>query len=47
MRRRSVSSYSPRPDGTGLLVRTGEPPSPNWAAFDELTGRMARAVFPT
>ena len=24
MRRRSVSSYSPRPDGTGLLVRTGE-----------------------
>ena len=26
LRRRSVSSYSPRPDGTGLLVRTGEPP---------------------
>src|SRR4051812_18662834 len=47
MRRRSVSSYSPRPDGSGLLVRTGEPPSPNWAAFSELTARMARAVFPT
>src|SRR5215470_6795872 len=26
MRRRAVSSYSPRPDGTGLLVRAGEPP---------------------
>ena len=26
LRRRSVSSYSPRPDGSGLLVRTGEPP---------------------
>ena len=38
MRRRSVSSYSPRPDGTGLLVRTGEPPHANWAAFDEHDG---------
>src|SRR3954467_7036183 len=47
MRRRAVSSYSPRPDGSGLLVRTGEPPSPNWAAFAEMTGRVARAVFPT
>src|SRR4051794_19872005 len=47
MRRRSVSSYSPRPDGSGLLVRTGEPPSANWAAFAELTGRVARTVFPT
>src|SRR5829696_8442005 len=45
--RRSVSSYSPRPDGSGLLVRAGEPPSANWAAFSELTGRMARAIFPT
>src|SRR3954449_5966489 len=41
LRRRSVSSYSPRPDGSGLLVRTGEPPGPNWAAFGELTARMA------
>src|SRR4051794_12272889 len=47
LRRRSVSSYSPRPDGSGLLVRTGEPPHANWAAFSELTGRVAEAVFPT
>jgi phytoene dehydrogenase-like protein len=47
LRRRSVSSYSPRPDGSGLLVRTGQAPGPHWAAFGELTGRMARAVFPT
>jgi phytoene dehydrogenase-like protein len=47
LRRRSVASYSPRPDGSGLLVRTGQPPGPHWAAFGELTGRMARAVFPT
>ena len=32
MRRRSVSSYSPRLDGTGLLIRTGEPPSSPRAA---------------
>lgn len=47
MRRRSVSSYSPREDGTGLLVRVGEPPGANWAAFEALTGRVAEAVFPT
>ena len=47
MRRRSVSSYSPRPDGSGLFVRAGEPPNGNWADFQEMTGRMARAVFPT
>jgi phytoene dehydrogenase-like protein len=47
LRRRSISSYSPRPDGSGLLVRTGEPPSANWGAFYELTGRVARALFPT
>jgi phytoene dehydrogenase-like protein len=47
LRRRSVSSYSPRPDGSGLLVRAGAPPGPNWAAFSELTGRVAEAVFPT
>ena len=34
----SVSSYSPRPDGTGLLVRAGRAASANWAAFEELTG---------
>ncbi|WP_028061967.1 phytoene desaturase family protein [Solirubrobacter soli] len=47
LRRRSVSSYSPRPDGTGLLVRAGEPPNPNWAAFSSLTERMASVVFPS
>ena len=47
LRRRSVSSYSPRPDGTGLLVRTGEPPSAAWATFYDMTARVARAVFPT
>jgi phytoene dehydrogenase-like protein len=47
LRRRSISSYSPRLDGSGLLVRTGAAPHPNWAAFSELTGRVAEAVFPT
>src|SRR4051794_1203963 len=47
LRRRAVSSYSPRRDGTGLLVRTGEPPSTAWASFYETTARVARAVFPT
>lgn len=47
MRRRSISSYSPREDGTGLLVRVGEPPGPGWAAFETLTARVAEAVFPT
>src|SRR4051812_4201692 len=47
LRRRSVSSYSPRPDGSGLLVRAGAPPHANWAAFSALTGRVASAVFPT
>jgi phytoene dehydrogenase-like protein len=47
LRRRSVSSYTPRPDGTGLLVRSGEPPDSNWAAFEQLTSQVARAVFPT
>src|SRR4051795_3790512 len=47
MRRRAVSSYSPRPDGSGLFVRADTPPSANWAAFSEMTRRMAEAVFPT
>jgi phytoene dehydrogenase-like protein len=47
MRRRSVSSYTPRPDGTGLLVRSGEPPGPNWAAWEELTEKVAKVVFPS
>jgi phytoene dehydrogenase-like protein len=44
LRRRAVSSYSPRPDGSGLLVRAGAPPNP---AFAALTERVGRAVFPT
>ena len=47
LRRRSVSSYSPRLDGSGLLVRTGEPPHANWAEFEAMTARVAEAVFPT
>ena len=47
LRRRSVSSYSPRLDGSGLLVRTGEPPHANWAEFGAMTARVAEAVFPT
>ena len=48
LRRRAVASYTPRPDGgSGLLVRAGEAPSAGWRALAELTGRVARAVFPT
>ena len=47
LRRRSVSSYSPRPDGSGLLVRAGAPPHANWADFQAMTARVAEAVFPT
>jgi phytoene dehydrogenase-like protein len=44
LRRRSVSSYTPRADGSGLLVRAGSPLSPE---FDALTARVAAAVFPS
>jgi phytoene dehydrogenase-like protein len=47
LRRRSVSSYSPRQDGSGLLVRSATPPSANWAAFGAMTEHVARVVFPT
>jgi phytoene dehydrogenase-like protein len=47
LRRRSVSSYSPRQDGSGLLVRAGAPPHANWAAFEALTSRVAQVVFPS
>ena len=46
MRRRSVSSYSPRPDGSGLLVRTGSPPNPNWQSFQEMTGARGAGRVP-
>jgi phytoene dehydrogenase-like protein len=47
MRRRSVSSYTPQADGSGLLVRAGEPPNEAWRDFYALTGRVAARVFPT
>jgi phytoene dehydrogenase-like protein len=47
LRRRAVSSYTPRPDGTGLLVRTGGAPSEAWRYFYAMTERMGRAIFPT
>jgi phytoene dehydrogenase-like protein len=47
MRRRAVSSYTPRPDGSGLMVYTGEAPSAAWGDFYAMTGRVARAIFPT
>jgi phytoene dehydrogenase-like protein len=47
MRRRAVSSYSPRPDGSGLLVRADSPPHANWKAFQEMTARVGAAVFPS
>jgi phytoene dehydrogenase-like protein len=47
LRRRSVSSYSPRRDGSGLLVRAAAPPNADWAAFEAMTEHVARVVFPT
>jgi phytoene dehydrogenase-like protein len=47
LRRRAVSSYTPRPDGSGLLVRTGEAPHDAWRAFYAMTSRVGRRVFPT
>jgi phytoene dehydrogenase-like protein len=47
LRRRPVASYTPRPDGGGLLVRAGEPPSAAWREFAAMTRRVAARVFPT
>jgi phytoene dehydrogenase-like protein len=47
LRRRSVSSYTPRPDGSGLLVRTGEAPSAAWRDFYAMTAGVAPRIFPT
>ena len=44
LRRRSVSSYSPRPDGTGLLVRAAEPPTPTGPRSGDDRARRARGV---
>jgi phytoene dehydrogenase-like protein len=46
LRRRAVSSYTPAPNGGGLLVRTGEPPSDEWREFYAMTTRVGRRVFP-
>jgi phytoene dehydrogenase-like protein len=47
LRRRAVSSYTPRPDGGGLLVRAGSPPHDAWRDFYALTRRVGERVFPT
>jgi phytoene dehydrogenase-like protein len=47
LRRRAISSYTPNPDGSGLLVRTDEPPDDEWRAFYAMTSRVGRRVFPT
>jgi phytoene dehydrogenase-like protein len=47
LRRRAISSYTPRPDGSGLLVRTEAAPSDAWRAFYAMTARVGRRVFPT
>ncbi len=47
LRRRAISSYTPRPDGSGLLVRTDEAPHDRWREFYAMTSRVGRRVFPT
>ena len=47
LRRRGISSYTPRPDGTGLLVRTDAAPHDAWRDFYAMTARVGRRVFPT
>jgi phytoene dehydrogenase-like protein len=47
LRRRSVSSYTPRPDGSGLLVYSGGAPHRRWRDFYAMTSRVGQAVFPT
>jgi phytoene dehydrogenase-like protein len=47
LRRRAIASYTPRPGGSGLLVRTGEAPHDRWRDFYAMTARVGRRVFPT
>jgi phytoene dehydrogenase-like protein len=47
LRRRAISSYTPRPDGGGLLVRTDASPHDAWREFYAMTARVGRRVFPT
>src|SRR3954451_23551673 len=37
LRRRAASSYTPRPDGSGLLVGHEDAPSEGWAKLSELS----------
>ena len=46
LRRRGVSSYTPRPDGSGLLVRTGAPPHDAWRDFYAMTARVGAGDLP-
>ena len=47
LRRRTVSSYTPRPDGSGLLVSSHRGPHARWDEFYAMTSRVGQAVFPT
>jgi phytoene dehydrogenase-like protein len=47
LRRRTISSYTPRPEGGGLLVRTDAVPHDAWRDFYAMTARVGRRVFPT
>ncbi len=47
LRRRAISSYTPRPDGSGLLVRTDAAPHEAWRDFYAMTARVGARVFPT
>jgi phytoene dehydrogenase-like protein len=47
LRRRTVSSYTPRPDGSGLLVSAHRGPHKRWDDFYAMTSRVGQAVFPT
>jgi phytoene dehydrogenase-like protein len=47
LRRRTVSSYTPRPDGSGLLVSAHRGPHRAWDDFYAMTTRVGQAVFPT
>jgi phytoene dehydrogenase-like protein len=47
LRRRTVSSYTPRRDGSGLLVSAQRGPHRAWDDFYAMTSRVGQAVFPT
>jgi phytoene dehydrogenase-like protein len=43
LRRRTVSSYTPRPDGSGLLVSAQRGPHRAWDDFYAMTSRVGQA----